>query len=676
MEPYQYLPLQQDLQEIRIFRYAADISDLTLAVEMMTTSLMQPDHQAFTTLSYVWGDPAMTFPIIVNGKRLSVTKSVHELLEILFRSKELDGPLSTGSIQESWWWMDSICINQQDLIERASQVRFMGEIYKTSSLTIAYTGPSFDDSDLAMTWIRRTTNPSNRPLENSEAHKLVGAFWKFHTRPWFSRAWILQEWVLPKRVMFLTGTTMVDSETLEKTILTSRLGISSNLRRQLNLRRVFQANSFAPFFRTLIAMSRLNAVDSRDVIYATSGMIRDAIHIIPYPDYTASLTQIYGSVVYLYAQKYGRLDLLCLNQWQKARADLPSWIPDLHTTAHLQTHTMVADNMNVLESVVLSTSQTSDVDTLVTSSATLYNERGQVQSNVFSRDVNIDGVIIRYSGTQWGYWADGGSIARVSITRDFRVLTVSAIWISNVASLGGHLVYENTKEEWDKRWVKEKLRKELPLEQPSTLPYRFSSDDEFRKAFVRTIGLCPCSPKRCSRQTCFCQWDPSIEFHQCDDLETEVIKNFAQQATDSNRSDEEPKSEVKQEAKLQAEWWSMNKEFRLGNTSLEQLFLTAPPVSSPIQPRDSMARFRLVVSKMNRRLMADAWGGLGMVPHEARLGDRICVIIGCSIPLLLRKSGDCWKVVGEVYLYGAFMRGRATGLAQEGHVKVERISLC
>ncbi|KAI1287920.1 heterokaryon incompatibility protein-domain-containing protein [Xylaria venustula] len=53
-----------------------------------------------------------------------------------------------------------------------------------------------------------------------------------------------------------------------------------------------------------------------------------------------------------------------------------------------------------------------------------------------------------------------------------------------------------------------------------------------------------------------------------------------------------------------------------------------------------------------RRLLGTKGGRMGTAPAAARIGDQIGVLLGCSMPLVLRKSGDGWTVIGECYVHG------------------------
>lgn len=61
-----------------------------------------------------------------------------------------------------------------------------------------------------------------------------------------------------------------------------------------------------------------------------------------------------------------------------------------------------------------------------------------------------------------------------------------------------------------------------------------------------------------------------------------------------------------------------------------------------------------------RRLVVLDGGHIGAVPEEAMLGDTVCVLLGCSVPVCLREasSSDEWTLVGECYVDG-YMHGDA-----------------
>lgn len=62
------------------------------------------------------------------------------------------------------------------------------------------------------------------------------------------------------------------------------------------------------------------------------------------------------------------------------------------------------------------------------------------------------------------------------------------------------------------------------------------------------------------------------------------------------------------------------------------------------------------------RLITTDQGHLGMAPRQAMKGDAVAVLIGCSVPVILRRSAGTqeYEVVGEAFMPG-FMKGEVIG---------------
>jgi hypothetical protein len=132
----------------------------------------------FHVLSYVWGDGTDKHTIVVNGQRLDVTQNLYDFLETTrqyepnFLShhehsdhKTLYNTGNARTVTESSrgkatgpatmpmrFWVDAICINQNDLNERNKQVPRMGDIYSMASrvwIWIGFASKVFsEDGDL------------------------------------------------------------------------------------------------------------------------------------------------------------------------------------------------------------------------------------------------------------------------------------------------------------------------------------------------------------------------------------------------------------------------------------------------------------------------------------------------------------------------------------------------
>lgn len=78
----------------------------------------------------------------------------------------------------------------------------------------------------------------------------------------------------------------------------------------------------------------------------------------------------------------------------------------------------------------------------------------------------------------------------------------------------------------------------------------------------------------------------------------------------------------------------------------------------------------------DREFFLTTTGVIGLTPEQAREGDRICIPLGCSVPLVVREregadgSSRDVVIVGEAYVDG-FMYGRAIELVEEGELDLD-----
>lgn len=94
-----------------------------------------PDYEA---ISYTWGDTTKTQLVTLGGLPFAVTSNVYNILE---GRCSINGPRLI--------WIDSICINQDDLQEKSRQVRLMREIYRGAQQVTVCLGDS-PDAHLAL----------------------------------------------------------------------------------------------------------------------------------------------------------------------------------------------------------------------------------------------------------------------------------------------------------------------------------------------------------------------------------------------------------------------------------------------------------------------------------------------------------------------------------------------
>jgi hypothetical protein len=83
----------------------------------------------YEALSYTWGSPDRCYQVVCNGFYLRVTNSLQEALRTM-RYPDKKRTL----------WIDQLCINQEDIQERNSQVTIMHLVYKHATRTVVFLG--------------------------------------------------------------------------------------------------------------------------------------------------------------------------------------------------------------------------------------------------------------------------------------------------------------------------------------------------------------------------------------------------------------------------------------------------------------------------------------------------------------------------------------------------------
>ena len=136
-------------------------------------------HQ-YEALSYVWGDPDKTSPILIDEHRFDVTVNLRAAL-LRLRDHYFERII----------WADAICVNQKDSEERGCQVQSMAKIYGKANRVIVWLGAAADDSDQAFEEIRVAADKKSTNSSNSE--KMQQAILALLRRPWFQRIWVREE---------------------------------------------------------------------------------------------------------------------------------------------------------------------------------------------------------------------------------------------------------------------------------------------------------------------------------------------------------------------------------------------------------------------------------------------------------------------------------------------------
>jgi hypothetical protein len=129
----------------------------------------------YCALSHACGDQNITEPVVVNGCITRVTTNLRAFLQQAATdlAKKLDGSRVQTALSTQYWtelqlpqhlrgprsdvyaryWIDALCINQQDNAEKSHQVAHMGAIYSNARRVAVWLGRQKDDSDIAIRFL-------------------------------------------------------------------------------------------------------------------------------------------------------------------------------------------------------------------------------------------------------------------------------------------------------------------------------------------------------------------------------------------------------------------------------------------------------------------------------------------------------------------------------------------
>lgn len=347
-----YEELHPSSAEIRLIRLSRDDTNRSGQVsgELTTFSLNDPRCPPFTTVSYTWGDKEYHEESVgLNGQSTLVLKNVLALLRMLCST-----PSGAFNLAEDWFWIDSICINQENLSERTSQVKLMGQIYRQANATIVWLTEGSDDTNTAMELLLHL---AKRRHELRDKYKKRGKLmpadlvdhpgWKplegLLDLPWWRRVWTLQEFILAKELTFYCGPQSISRSEFRRGL--HALELCRPLERYIrtavwttawNRRRLIQwyehdQNRYKMSLVSLMAFcGDYETTDSRDRVWAVHGLAReDDRQMIGRPTYCYDARTLYTGLVQAFLNQYKSLDIICFSQlFQSVEEDWPSWVPD------------------------------------------------------------------------------------------------------------------------------------------------------------------------------------------------------------------------------------------------------------------------------------------------------------------------------------------------------------
>jgi hypothetical protein len=312
----------------------------------------------YHAISYVWSTDLRDQKILCDGRDLMVTVNLFNALQCI---RLPDRPLAL--------WADSICINQEEKLEKGHQVSLMGKIYRSAKCVLIYIGSDDDGHapdvcslldevdetvqsacrETGITWDSCSYPSVDDPLLNDPRWD---SLCQLLSQDWFKHGWVVQEVALAVQSEVLWGKTRFDWQKpmrkylwltmrAPETFYAKEFGyIEINVhvalfrRRTKDTTQVFYEESswMTPStLQTLYDAKPLAVKDSHDRIHAFMELSQDNTYRITVdPDYSLFNTylEVYRQFAVMYIQSTKNTDLLdfvCHND--SLLSDSTSWVP-------------------------------------------------------------------------------------------------------------------------------------------------------------------------------------------------------------------------------------------------------------------------------------------------------------------------------------------------------------
>ncbi|KAF7945006.1 uncharacterized protein EAE97_005639 [Botrytis byssoidea] len=324
--------------------------------------------------------------ILCDNKTLRICGDAKNSIEI---GRDVASKIS-GKMKTRYIWIDSVCINSGDPMDRTAQISMMPEILKKARNVIVGLGKKDAFTSDALKALKTLSL-----VPHDEWSNLVSLNWDcqeqyfrrlkiapfqlrswlsliaFFNRPWFSGIWALQEVTIGNDVILACNKEIIPWKTISKALsflthtewykelhtnrlikfprnslkdrrfkrhqilLNSEIGFKMAVLQLESTRAGSESTQLLPLFRYLLRAHRYcEASDKRDIIYALLGLSRkESLPFTKFPDvllvdYEMTAQDIYTNVARVLLRCYGLGILSDVQDSIASIPNLPTWVPD------------------------------------------------------------------------------------------------------------------------------------------------------------------------------------------------------------------------------------------------------------------------------------------------------------------------------------------------------------
>ncbi|KAF3769486.1 HET-domain-containing protein [Cryphonectria parasitica EP155] len=196
-DPYRAVPIDPGKRAIRLVKVQPGSSP---PIRCQFISCLLEDCPPYIALSYTWGSSEHKRNIQLQSKTCAVSKNLFAFLCRVSRDAN-----------DSFFWIDALCINQSCNRERTHQVRLMKEIYSRACRVIVWLGEAASESyhktiHLIEATYRELCKSSpdsacSLDLSPTERDNIISLY----EHEYWSRVWIVQEVMCARELVIYWG---------------------------------------------------------------------------------------------------------------------------------------------------------------------------------------------------------------------------------------------------------------------------------------------------------------------------------------------------------------------------------------------------------------------------------------------------------------------------------------
>lgn len=276
------------------------------------------ENYPYQAVSYAWGPPEedKAGTLFCGELKLKISSTVRDVLRKIRSADE------TCAV-----WIDQICIDQDDEVEKGYQVKFMREIFEHAGHVIVWLGEESETDRFAF---------KNEQIfdENQFLNML-------RDREWFRRTWVVQEVACSRKASVWHGNEKISWERLAHFVINELSNIDPAQRlKEENIRHARESIratetarwsnngvGFMYLFEAILMTLHNNCKDPRDKVFAVLGLGKDWLEKRALePNYHATVEDVFREFAIWDSKENCTLRTLSCPSGDFS--PLPSWVPD------------------------------------------------------------------------------------------------------------------------------------------------------------------------------------------------------------------------------------------------------------------------------------------------------------------------------------------------------------